>query len=244
MTGIFICYRQDDAKPWVLLLREELAEAFGEEHVFLDKDTLHVGNWREQIQQALDQCEIVLIVMGQRWLTITDESGQRRLDRADDVHRQEIALALSRRSVTVIPVRVDAATMPRAEDLPEDIRSLTDQQSRELSDSSARREVDLKLLIADIERVSRLKAGKGLPRKDASASSANASPKRWLGLSAKALFAALVASIAVLVSAEIALGWTFGPPEISLIVLIVLGLTIFGARLRARWKAKNTNART
>ena len=49
--------------------------------------------------------------------------------------------------------------MPRTEDLPEDIRSLTDQQSHELSDSSARREVDLKLLIADIERLtgSRLK---------------------------------------------------------------------------------------
>ena len=29
MNGIFISYRQDDAKPWALLLRDELAGVFG-----------------------------------------------------------------------------------------------------------------------------------------------------------------------------------------------------------------------
>src|SRR5262245_11119854 len=140
MNGIFISYRQDDAKPWALLLRDGLSEVFGADDVFLDKDTLRAGNWREQIQEALAGCRVVLVVMGRRWLTITDEDGQRRLDRADDEHRLEIALALSRDHVTVIPVRVDGAPMPHAKDLPEDIRRLTDQQCHELSDSSARRE--------------------------------------------------------------------------------------------------------
>ena len=112
MTGIFISYRQDDAKPWALLLRDELAEVFGDEHVFLDKDTLRAGNWRKQIREALDRCRVVLVVMGRRWLTIMDENGQRHLDRTDDVHRQEIALALSRSDVTVIPVRVDGDRCP------------------------------------------------------------------------------------------------------------------------------------
>ena len=157
MTGIFISYRQDDAKPWALLLREKLAEVFGDERVFLDKDTLHAGNWRVQIHEAINRCRVVLVIIGRQWLTIADETGRPRLTRSDDVHRQEIALALSHKEVTVIPVRVDGVGMPRAEDLPNDIRSLTDQQSRELSDNSARREVDLKLLIDDIRRITGLK---------------------------------------------------------------------------------------
>lgn len=157
MTGIFISYRQDDAKPWALLLSKELAGVFGEDRVFLDKDALHAGNWRAQIHEALNQCRVVLVVIGRRWLTITDETGRRRLNHSDDVHRQEIALALSRKDVTVIPVLVDGVAMPRTEDLPMDIRSLTDQQSRELSDGRARREVDMQLLIDDIRRITGLK---------------------------------------------------------------------------------------
>jgi hypothetical protein len=158
MGGIFISYRQEDAKPWALLLCERLAGAFGKERIFLDVDTLHAGNWRAQIDHALNQCRVVLVIIGRRWLSITDESGLQRLNRSDDVHRNEIALALSRKEITVIPVRVDGTAMPRAQDLPSDIQSLTDQQSRELSDSGARREVDMELLIEDIQRITGLKA--------------------------------------------------------------------------------------
>jgi hypothetical protein len=163
-----------------------------------------------------------------------DENGQRRLDRTDDAHRQEVALALSRNDVTVIPVRVDGAPMPHHEDLPEDIRLLTDQQSRELSDSSARRELDLKLLIADIERATGLKARERL----------SDSRRKWVGTLIKILLASLATSVAVLVMAEIALGWTFDSQQISLIVLIILALMTLGARLRARRKEKNNHAKT
>ena len=158
MKGVFISYRQDDAKPWALLLRQDLVEAFGEEWVFLDKDTLHAGNWRAQIQQALDRSGVALVVIGRRWLASADDLGKRRLDSADDVHRQEIANALSRKDMTVIPVVVDGATLPRAEELTSDIRSLTDQQTHEISDNHAHRKLDLALLIGDIERATGLVA--------------------------------------------------------------------------------------
>ena len=157
MKGIFIAYRQEDSKPWALLLRKDLEEAFGEENVFLDKDTLRAGNWRTQIHEALSQCRVIVVVIGRQWLSITDGAGLRRLDSPDDVHRNEIAFALSREEVTVIPVRVDGAAMPQAGDLPSDIRLLADQQSRELSDGSARRKVDIQILIEDIQRVTGLK---------------------------------------------------------------------------------------
>lgn len=243
MTTIFISYRQDDAKPWALLLRDELVEAFGDAHIFLDKDMLRAGNWRQQIRAELDQCKVFLVVMGGRWLAIADDAGQRRLDRADDVHRQEIALALSRREVTVIPVRVDGAPMPRAAELPEDVRSLTDQQSRELSDSRARREVDLKVLIEDIERASGLKANTHTSTSGDGPSIPRAQDRQWLGPTAKVLAIALVASISIVVATQIGLGWSFRPEEISFIVLMVLGVTVLGSRLRARFRGKGKDAK-
>ena len=159
MSGIFIGYREDDAKPWALLLRDELVEAFGEQKVFLDKDALQAGNWREQLQLALDRCGVVLIVMGPHWLDAQDPQGVRRLADPEDVLRQEIAVALAQDDVTVIPVLVDGCSMPQAEELPEDIRPLTDQQARMLSDRSAHRKLDIKVLIRDIERVTGMVAG-------------------------------------------------------------------------------------
>ncbi len=60
----------------------------------------------------------------------------------------------------------------------------------------------------------------------------------------KTLLISLVASVILLVIAELAFGWTFDGPEISLIVLIVLGFTHFGTRLFTHWRQKNHDART
>ncbi len=166
MRGTFISYREDDAKPWALLLRDELVQVFGERYVFLDKDGLQAGNWRDQLQLALDRCGVVLVVMGKRWLDARDNDGARRLDVPNDVHRQEIATALARKDVTVIPVLVDGSTMPQREELPEDIRALTDQQARSLADRSSHRELDLEVLIRDIERATGAVASpRGSPRR-------------------------------------------------------------------------------
>jgi TIR domain len=152
MSKIFISYRRDDASAWALMLRDDLVRAFGKDRVFRDQDALHAGNWREQINLALERCKVVLVVIGRSWLSATDETGKRRLDRADDVHRQEIAAALARSGVTVIPVLVDGASMPRATELPEELQTLADQQARTLSGDSAHRDVDLRRLTADIEK--------------------------------------------------------------------------------------------
>src|SRR5262249_45529168 len=102
-AGIFISYTQEDTNTWVCFVGEEVSEAFGEERVSIDLDTLRSGSWREQIDEALNRSGVVLVVIGRHWLTITDETGLPRLTRSDDVHRQEIALALARKGVTVIP---------------------------------------------------------------------------------------------------------------------------------------------
>lgn len=238
MSGIFISYRQDDAKPWALLLRGALASAFGEEQVFLDKDTLHAGNWRDQIQQALDRCSVVLVVIGRGWLRSADERGRRRLDNPQDVHRQEIAYALSRKNVTVIPVTVDGAPVPFRDELPEDLRPLTEQQSRELSDMSARREVDLALLLNDIERVTGLVATGVQTARNSTLLAHEGGHSPRSRFRAGWLISAAVLSIAILVIADTVLVWSLDPVEKSFIVVLVVLMALGVSRLSTRWKAR------
>lgn len=153
MAGLFISYRQADSKAWAISLRDALVEVFGESQVFFDKDTLHAGNWRGQIHQALDRCTVALVVIGPRWLMIADDQGQPRIGLPDDVHHQEVSMALTQPGMTVIPVLVDEASMPRAELLPPDLHALCDQQAYKIGDTHARRRADLAVLVKAIQEV-------------------------------------------------------------------------------------------
>lgn len=176
MAGIFISYRQEDSKAWAIGLRDDLAKAFGDDQVFLDKDALGPGNWRDQLQRALERCSVVLVVIGRHWLTVTDEQQWPRLSLPDDVHRQEIALALGHKGVTVIPVLVDDAPMPKAEQLPDDIQTLTDQQVYKIGDTKARRKADLEVLVKGIVTVGGLVARASIGDDKQSGSTKDRSP--------------------------------------------------------------------
>ena len=78
---------------------------------------------------------MLLAVIGRRWASITDADGHRRLDDPDDLVRREIARALERPDVQVIPVLVDGAQMPAKDELPPDLAPLTRRQACELTDS-------------------------------------------------------------------------------------------------------------
>jgi TIR domain len=153
MECIFVSYRQGDAKASAIALRDDLAGVFGNDRVLLDKDTQHVGNWREQIQRELERCNVVLVVIGPRWLTIADDKNRPRIQLADDGLRQEIAFVLSRTDVTVIPVLVHQTPIPRADQLPPDLRQLVDQQARSIRGTQAHHEADLAVLVEDIRSV-------------------------------------------------------------------------------------------
>jgi hypothetical protein len=238
MTGIFISYRQADAKAWAISLRDDLVEVFGDEQVFLDKDTLQAGNWREQIQGALDRCKVMLVVMGPRWLTIADEQNRPRIELADDVHRQEIALALSRSDLTVIPVLVDEAVMPRASQLPEDLRKLADHQARKIGDTQARRKADLAVLVKDIQSVGGIQ-----PRLDTSVSERSGTPPPtparigWLGFDRTALFSAFGLTIAAGVCAYLA-NARLGAPDLFVLLVVFYALVHAGKWLRARAQSR------
>ena len=73
--------------------------------------------------------DIVLAPIGPGWAGNTDpKTGQRRLEDPKDFVRIEICAALSR-TIPVIPVLLDNAPMPNAEQLPEDMRKLVGRQA-------------------------------------------------------------------------------------------------------------------
>jgi hypothetical protein len=151
MPGIFISYRKEDTRPWAISLRDHLAAQFGEQQIFFDVDSLEAGHWRAQIDRALDACRIVLVLIGPRWTAATDADGRKRLFLPDDVHRAEVASALSRPHVTVIPVLLDGAKIPRASELPDDLRALLERQISEIGDAYDRRVVELRRLTRTID---------------------------------------------------------------------------------------------
>ena len=101
----------------------------------MDLDTIRGGdNFETVIEEKISQCDVLLAVIGERWLTSTRVNGSRRLDMADDFVRLEIDKALER-GVRVIPVLVGGATMPRQDDLPNDLRPLSVRQAMDLRDA-------------------------------------------------------------------------------------------------------------
>lgn len=152
-TNIFISYRRDDSSADAGRLRAALVKHFGVNQIFRDIDTVRAGeDLYDVTEKSVQSCDILIAIIGKRWLTISNGS-VRRLDEPDDFLRLEIATALSR-GIPVVPVLVQGATIPRAQDLPDELQSLTRRKAFELSD--ARWDYDVRQLIKELRQLSGL----------------------------------------------------------------------------------------
>jgi hypothetical protein len=151
MSGVFISYRRDDSAGHAGRLYDHLKRAFGADGVFMDLDDIGRGDtFADTLTAKLRESDVLIAVVGRRWLTLTDTAGQRRLDHPDDWVREEIRTALNAGHL-VIPLRVDGAAMPASSDLPEDIRGLMARQWAEVRDGTPFQN-DVDALTADIRR--------------------------------------------------------------------------------------------
>jgi hypothetical protein len=135
MPGIFISYRRDDSAGYAGRLYDDLCDRFGSEALFRDLDSLEPGaDFVEAIEEALSNCDAIVVVIGQHWLISVDAMGQRRLQDPSDFVRLEVEAAL-KRGIRVLPVLVQGAKMPSLQDLPGTLAPLARRQACELSDS-------------------------------------------------------------------------------------------------------------
>jgi hypothetical protein len=183
---LFINYRREDTAPYAGRLYDRLTAHFGAGQVFIDIDQIEPGeDFVEAINNKVGACEIAIVSIGPDWLSVTNASGQRRIDDTEDFVRMEIVAALQRK-IRVIPVLMGGARMPTKQDLPEELAPLSRRNAIELSETRFHADVDR--LIEAIEKPRAMANGeKTSARRPETSSSA---PSR---LTAYILIAAVVA---------------------------------------------------
>lgn len=148
---VFLSYRREETRHLAGRLADRLADRFGSAQVFMDVDTIEPGvDFAAAITRAVGSCDVLVAMIGNSWLTITDRYGHRKLDNPDDFVVLEIQAALDR-SIRLIPVLVDGADMPRPDDLPKVLRGLARRNAVRLDHETFRS--DAGHLLTAIERI-------------------------------------------------------------------------------------------
>ena len=130
--AIFICYRRQDSAYAACFLHHILSSELPNIDFFLDVDAIEPGaDFREAVARAVSACEVLIAFIGREWLTCVDDDGKPRIASENDLVRLEIVAALER-NIRVIPVLIDGSRMPRAAQLPNDMRSFSFRNAVEL----------------------------------------------------------------------------------------------------------------
>jgi hypothetical protein len=131
---VFISYRRDDAAGYARAIGDELARQFGAERVFIDVDDIHAGQpFSEVIERQIGASQVLLVLIGRRWLG-EQAGGSPRIGEAGDFVRREVAAGLAQ-GARVIPVLLDGAPMPSESQLPAELRALAGRNALEIDNS-------------------------------------------------------------------------------------------------------------
>lgn len=148
--SLFISYRRKDTRWFTRQLQDAIRQEFPNIVIFWDLELSLGENFVEAIENSVSQCQVLLAIIGEDWLAITDEQGQRRLDNPNDFVRLEIAQAL-KRAIRVIPVLVDHTSMPSEDELPDELKELIQRQALEVDEKRFRHDVNV--LLVELHKV-------------------------------------------------------------------------------------------
>jgi hypothetical protein len=125
--AVFVSCRPADASS-----AGRLADALRERLGAVVPVNVHGAGHGVSFAHELPDAGALVVVVGPDWLTATNPEGGRRLDDADDLVRLELADALAR-GLLVIPVLVDGATMPRRDELPDELAAFAARNALDLA---------------------------------------------------------------------------------------------------------------
>ena len=168
---VFISYRRNDSKYQARMIYAAFQKVLPRDRLFMDIDSIPPGvDFVEMLQSWVNQCEIMLALIGPGWIDALDpKTSRRRLDDPNDFVRIEIREALSR-GIPIVPVLLDGASMPDTEQLPDDMKGLVRRQAEFV----AYRTFD-----ADVERlIKALRLGEGVEPTMSPASSGGSSGRQ------------------------------------------------------------------
>jgi TIR domain len=94
MAKIFISYRRNDSAYIAATIYTKIQGHFGCDSVFFDIDNIPFGvDLRKHIENAVGQCGVLLVVIGDHWIRQSDGRGHRHLDDPVDYVRIEVESA-------------------------------------------------------------------------------------------------------------------------------------------------------
>jgi hypothetical protein len=133
MANIILSYRRSDSAAIAGRIRDRLAQYYGADAIFMDIDSIPFGiDFRRQIQEAVAKNDILLALIGPKWIG-AKKSGTSRISDDKDAIRIEIETALNQ-GIPLIPVLVGGATMPKSSALPESLQKLCFLNAAEVDD--------------------------------------------------------------------------------------------------------------
>ena len=148
MGGVFVNYRTGDSEWAAYLIARALVRRFGAHQVFYASTSIEVGeDFRRRIESRVPDCDVLISVIGPRWLE-PEPDGTRRIDDPEDWVHKELRLAFEN-DVHIIPVLLDDTPRLLPERLPADIADLAHRQFIRLRHRE-RDDHDLLLLLDEV----------------------------------------------------------------------------------------------
>ena len=153
---IFLSYRRKDTASATGRLHDYLEREFGADMVFKDIHDIGLGtDFRKEIGKTLMNCKVVLVLIGDRYVSLTDKEGNIRIMNPKDYVNIEVSTALAfKDQKLVIPILVNGARMPGRDQLPKNLEAITWQNSKKLSNDYW--QTDIERLIKSIREYLRL----------------------------------------------------------------------------------------
>jgi hypothetical protein len=131
MPRVFISYRRIDTGQIAGRVAERLEMVFGRDNIFLDVDRLLPGvEFPNALSQTLANCDVLVVLVGDRWLE-SSTGGRPRLFSEGDWVRLEIEAAL-KRGIPIIPLLINPVSMPPENSLPGPLSRFTRFQAAKL----------------------------------------------------------------------------------------------------------------
>jgi TIR domain len=142
VTKVFICYRRQDSIATAGRIHDRMAREFGDSNTIMDVDSIPVGrDFEAYLDKSVSRCDIFLAIIGLNWLTTLHATHDDREKDGIDYVVTEIVAALNR-DIPVVPVLVDGAAMPSADELPDSLRPLARRNAIEVRNTQFHSDAD------------------------------------------------------------------------------------------------------
>ena len=193
-STIILSYRREDSAGVTGRIFDRLSQEFGTDRVFMDIDSMPAGvDFHEHLQQILADCGALLVVIGKSWRSQRKGQPARIMD-PDDWVRIEVETALER-SIPVVPLLIDGASLPGRDQLPESLWPLLRRNALPV-DSGRDFHAQLSRLVRDLRlQLDPAEAASGAVVTAPAAAALPAQPVNWRAIGRWVLLLALILTV-------------------------------------------------